>query len=147
MAVKLLILVIACGAIAAGSASLRTARRMSSYKTTRGTVLTREVTPVDGTLGREGRWGNGGAYQPKVTYTYLVDGVVYTCDRWSYVVDGLKRSVAEQLVTTVPDEVDVHYDPAAPQTAYLQLQSPRVGYGLIAGGMLGVLVAVVALLG
>lgn len=96
---------------------VRTARRISSFATTRGTVIDRELAAVPGAPGREGHWGKGGGYRPKVTYTYVVDGVAYTSDRWSYAIEGLKRSLAEQVIAAVPDEVDVHYDPTAPQSA------------------------------
>jgi len=117
---------------------------MRSYKTTRGTVISREFAamPLDT---REGRWGNGGGYRPKVTYTYTVDGVAYTSDRWSYQNTGLKHSRAEQLLRALPDEVDVHYDQRDPRQAYLQTNSPRVGYVLLVGGVLGVLASLAAL--
>jgi hypothetical protein len=60
---------------------------------------------------------------------------------------GLKRSVAEQRLAAIPDEVDVHYDPAAPQEAYLVKHSPAIGIALIAGGCVGALVGLVLALG
>ncbi|OBF12563.1 hypothetical protein A5730_03145 [Mycobacterium sp. ACS4054] len=146
MAVKILALIISCAAIAAGWAYVRTARRMSSFATTRGTVVRREVTAVPVLSGREGRWGKGGGYQPTVTYTYVVDGVAYTSDRWGYATQGLKRSQAEQALAAVPDEVDVHYDPSAPHVAYLHTHTSRIGYALIAGGAVGVVLALASLL-
>jgi hypothetical protein len=147
VAVKILVLVISCAAIAAGWTYVRTARRMSSFATTRGKVIDRELVAVPGASSREGRWGKGGGYRPKVTYAYVVEGVAYTSDRWSYAIEGLKRSVAEEALAALPDEVDVHYDPTAPQAAYLQTHTPRTGYALVAGGVLGVLVALASLLG
>ncbi len=122
------------------------ARRMSSFATTRGTVVGREVTAVPAVAGREGRWGKGGGYQPKVTYTYVVDGVAYTSDRWGYATQGLKRSEAEQELAAVHDEVEVHYDPSAPHVAYLHTNTSRIGYALIAGGAVGVVLALATLL-
>jgi hypothetical protein len=83
---------------------------------------------------------------PKVTYDYTVNGVSYTSDRSSYALRGLKRSIAEQELAAIPDEVDVYYDPAAPQEAYLETHTPRIGRFLLAGGAAGVLVALVGLL-
>lgn len=120
---------------------------MRSFNTTRGTVVSREVVPLTASLGREGRWGNGGNYQPKVTYTYTVDGVAYRSDRWTYSTEGQKRSVAERTLATVPDDVTVHYDPADPAQAYLQTNSPTIGYALLAGGAVVMLVALAALFG
>ena len=146
MAVKILALIISCAALAAGWAYVRMARRMSSFATTRGTVISRGVAAAPVVSG-QGRWGKGGGYQPKVTYTYVVDGVAYTSDRWGYAAQGLKRSVAEQALAAVPDDVDVHYDPASPQVAYLHTHTSRIGYVLAAGGAVGALLALASLLG
>jgi len=120
---------------------------MRSFETTRGTVTGREVGLSPGATKREALWGKGGSYRPVVTYTYVVDGVTYTSDRWRYVTEGLKRRVAEEVIAAVPDVVDVHYDPAAPQQAYLHLHQPRIGYVLIVGGVIGALAGIAVLLG
>lgn len=119
---------------------------MASFVTTRGKVLDRELAAMPG-VSREGRWGKGGGYVPKVTYAYVVDGVTYTSDRWGYAMEGLKRSLAEQTLAAVPDEVDVYYDAQSPQEAYLHTNTPHLGYALLAGGAIGLLVAVAALFG
>jgi hypothetical protein len=139
------LLVISLGAIAAGRGHVRTARRMRSFATTRGRVVAREIAVITG-LNREGRWGQGGNYRPKVTYEYTVGGVAYTSDRTSYVLRGLRRSLAEQQLAAIPDEVEVHYDPAAPQEAFLETHTPRLGRMLIAGGAAGALFALLVIL-
>jgi hypothetical protein len=140
------VLVISLGAILAGRGYVRTARKMQSFATTRGHVTAREVVMIAG-LGREGRWGQGGNYRPKVTYDYTVDGVAYTSDRTSYANRGLRRSLAEQQLAAIPDEVDVYYDPAAPQEAYLEKHTPTLGRYLLAGGGVGMLFGLILLLG
>jgi hypothetical protein len=118
---------------------------MRSFQTTRGTVVKRELATVSsGTV--EGRWGKGGGYRPQVTYTYTVDGVDYSSDRMSHSHRGLKHSLAEQELAAIPDEVQVYYDLAAPQEAYLQTHGPKLGSVLVAGGAVGALAALVALL-
>jgi Protein of unknown function (DUF3592) len=139
------IFVISLGAILAGRGYVRTAQRMRSFATTRGRVTSREVVTIAG-LNREGRWGQGGKYRPKVTYDYIVDGVAYTSDRTSYAHRGLRRSLAEQQLAAIPDEVDVYYDPAAPDQAYLEKHTPTLGRYLLAGGGIGVLFALILLL-
>jgi hypothetical protein len=139
------ILVLSCGAIVAGWGYVRTARRMRSFATVRGTVLAKEVAPLPGGS-REGRWGKGGGSMPRVTYSYTVDGVAYTSDKWSYAMRGYKRSLVEQQLAELPDEVDVHYSPVAPTEAYLETHSPALGRVLVGGGLLGVLVGIIALL-
>ena len=146
MAAEILIVVISCGAIAAGWGYVRTARRTRSFLTTSGKVVGREIAATPGAVGREGRWGSGGGWQPKVTYTYVVDGMTHTSDRWSFATQGLKRSVAAQRLAAIADDVVVHYDPHSPADAYLQLHRPGLGYALVAAGAIGVVVAAVALL-
>jgi hypothetical protein len=118
---------------------------MRSFQTTRGRVVAREVAAVPGG-NREGRWGKGGGYRPKVTYAYTVDGVSYTSDRSTYAFRGLKKSIAEQELAAIPNELDVYYDPAAPQEAYLELHTPRIGRILLVGGSVGLMAALVSLL-
>src|SRR5262245_18965872 len=119
---------------------------MRSYATTRGRVTSREVVMMAG-LSREGKWGQGGNYRPKVTYDYTVDGVTYTSDRTSYAHRGLRHSLAEQQLAAIPDEVDVYYDPSAPKEAYLETHSPALGRYLLVGGGIGVLFALILALG
>jgi hypothetical protein len=145
MAAGIAILVISLGAIAAGWGYVRTARRMRSFAVARGTVLSRDVAAIPGGT-REGRYGKGGGYQPHVTYAYEVGGASFTGDTWSYAMQGLKKELAQQQADAVGDTVDVHYDPAKPQESYLHLNSPSLGYWLVGGGVLGVLIGLVALL-
>jgi len=147
VAAGIFLLVLAAGAIAAGWGYVRTARRMRGFATTRGTVTARGVKTAPGGDTREGRYGKGGGYQPHVTYDYAVGGVAYTSDRWSYATRGLRRSLAEETAAAVPDEVDVFYDPADPREAYLHTHVPRIGYWLVALGVVLALIGLVALLG
>ena len=140
MASAIAILVLSCGAIAAGWGYVRTARRMRAFQTTSGTVIARELATLSGGH-REGKWGKGGNYRPKVTYTYAVDGVSYTSDRSTYAHRGFRRSVAEQQLAAIPDEVVVHYDPETPAEAFLERHTPVIGYVLLAAGAFGALCA------
>jgi hypothetical protein len=147
MAGPIALLIISCGAIVAGWGYVRTARRMRGYETTRGTVVAREIAVLPSTTGdTEGRWGKGGGYWPRATYTYTVAGVAHRSDRRGYAYRGLKKSVAEEQLAAIPEEVDVYFDPAKPEEAYLERHSPALGNLLVAGGGFGVLVALVLLL-
>jgi hypothetical protein len=136
------LLVLSAGAIAAGAGYIRTSDRMRSFAVTRGTVIARDVQIIS-TLGGPpaARWGKGGGYAPKVTYTYEVGGVAFTSDRWTYAQRGLRESLARQQADDLPDEVDVHYDPANPREAYLETHSPKLGRWLVVGGIAGLLLA------
>ena len=140
------VLVISIGAIAAGSGYIKTANRMRSFATARGTVLKREVGTVPSGDRTEGRWGKGGGAVPKVTYRYAVEGVEYTNDRWSYAWRGMKRSLVEEQLKTIPDEVPVYYDPAKPAESYLELHRPNTGVYLVGGGIAGVVLSLLILL-
>jgi hypothetical protein len=140
------LLVISLGALLAGRGYIKTARRMRLYRTTRGRVVGRELATVGGDT-REGRWGQGGGYRPKVTYEYTVDGVGHTSDRTSYAHRGFKKAIAEQQLAAIPDDVDVYYDPDSPEVAYLTKHNPRMGYWFLTGGTLGVLIALVVAFG
>ena len=140
------LLVISIGAIAAGHGYVKTARRMRSFATARGTVLKREVGTVPSGDRTEGRWGKGGGAVPKVTYRYTVDGVEYTNDRWSYAWRGMKRSLIEAQLKTIPDEVPVYYAPESPKESYLELHTPGTGRYLIGGGIAGVVFALLVVL-
>jgi hypothetical protein len=146
MLAALFVLVIALGALAAGVGYVRAAHRMRGFKTTKGTVIGREVVAIPPFDRREGRWGRGGGYSPKFTYTYEVGGKGYTGEKLGYATSGLKRSIAEQEAEAMPEQVDVHYSPADPTEAYLRTNSATVGWFLTALGVvlgLGALVALV----
>jgi Protein of unknown function (DUF3592) len=145
MAGSIFMLVISLGMIVAGWGYVRMSRRMRTFQTTRGRVVGRELATV-GADTREARWGSGGGYRPKVTYTYTVAGVEYTSDKSTYAHRGLKKRLAEQQLAAIPDEVDVHYDPASPATAFLEKHNPRLGYWLVGFGILFALIALISMI-
>src|SRR3954453_8697568 len=144
----LFVLLIAAGAIAAGVGYVRAAHRMRGFQTTRGHIRSREVIQIAPlTRGGEGRFGKGGNHTPKFTYAYEVAGTSYTGDKLGYATRGFKESIAEQKAAAMPDEVDVHYNPADPAEAYLETNSAALGWGLIVLGVvlsLGALIALAA---
>jgi hypothetical protein len=140
MAAAIALLVISLGAILAGQGYVKNGRRMRGYATTRGRVVGRELARI-AAAGPEGRFGQGGPYWAKATYVFTVDGVEHTSDKTSYAHRGLKKALAEQRLAAIPDEVDVHYDPASPDDAYLEKHTPGMGYWFLAGGGVGVLIA------
>ena len=134
---------ISLGMIVAGRGYIQLAKRMRGFRTTRARILARKLSIVSQTT--EGHWGKGGGYQPTPTYEYVVDGVTYTSDKASYALKGRKQSVAEADLAAIPDEIDVHYDPASPDVVYRELHTPRLGYWLIGGGIIGVLIGLIML--
>jgi len=137
------LIVISLGAILAGRGYIRVAKRMRGYATTRGRVLKRELGRTSG--GPEGRFGKGGNYRPGVTYAYVVDGVERTSDKLSYAHRGLRESVALEQLRAIPDDVEVFYDPADPDQAYLEKHTPRIGYWFVGFGTIGALLGLIML--
>jgi hypothetical protein len=147
MAEGIFALVIFGGMLVAGVSYIRTAHRMRTFATTRGRIVGREVVDDINFDNQEAVFGDGGGFTPKYTYTYAVGATTYTGDKLGYATRGYRKRLVEQKLAAMPDEVDVHYDPANPRDAYLELNTPTMGWWFIAGGTLGVLVVVVALLG
>lgn len=134
-------LLIALGAIVAGAGYVQQAQAMRGFQSTPGKVIKREIAPIPGG-GREGALGEGGGLMPKVTYRYSVGEKELTNDRLAYAYRGLKRSVAEQKLAAIPDQVTVWYDPNNPQNAYLERHTPTLGWALITGGAIVVIAAI-----
>ena len=83
-------------------------------------------------------------YYPHVKYTYRVDGKDYTADQVYQRgrVDGTQANI-QKLVDSLPDPVPVHYDPAAPSTAFL-IPNPSWTYAIvIAFGVLALIVGLI----
>lgn len=142
----LFLLVLAIGAIAAGVGYVRKAAAMSRFRGVRGQVISREVVPTPGGT-REGRFGDGGGFMAKVTYRYVVDGQEHVGDRMGYAFRGLRRSLAEQRLAAIPDEVHVWVNPEDPKDAYLERHTPTIGYFFLVGGGLAGLASVAWILG
>jgi hypothetical protein len=91
--------------------------------------------------------GQGRSSPTESHLTYSVGGVAYTSDRWSYVTHGFKRHVVQGMLDALPREVEVHYNPADPQEAYLHTNRTIFGYVMIAFGTVGVLISAALLFG
>jgi hypothetical protein len=96
---------------------LRLRRRVNAWPTVRGRVTERKsIQPTD--RGRTSvpafRWS------PEVRFIYRVGGADYIGDKiwlpWSWT---SAREKADAFLATIPDEVDVRYDPADAKTSCL----------------------------
>ena len=96
---------------------VRLRRRVSAWPVVRGRITERKaIQPTD-----RGRMSTPGfRWSPEVRFDYRVGGADYVGDKiwlpWSWT---NTREKAERFLTTIPDEVDVRYDPADPQTSCL----------------------------
>jgi hypothetical protein len=141
-------LVISLGAFLAGRGYIQAARRMQSFETTRGTVVERSLGRMSNFGGSmaDPKFGKGGSYTVEVAYTYEVAGTSYRSDKLSYAQQGWRKSIAEQKLAAIPDQVEVHYNPAQPQEAYLKMHRPTGGYFLVGGGVVGMLLGLLFVL-
>jgi hypothetical protein len=146
MAAKLFALFLGAAFVYAGNLYVALARRMRSYRSVPGKVIAREVTIVPTGDTREGVWGEGGGYTPKVTYRYFVDGVEFESSKIGFSVGGYKRVIAERKLAEIPDQVVVWYDPSKPSEGYLKKHGPAAGYAIAAFGVVLMLGALIALL-
>lgn len=96
------------------------------YGRTEGTVLLSEVESHPDS--------DGTTYSPHVRYTYQVDGVQYTADRYDFMGGSsgdssyAHRVVAENLLKS---KVTVYYDPDRPAQAVLRLDVPNMSYFML----------------
>ncbi len=135
MVTQLFALVLGLGISYAGYSYSALARRMRSYKSVPGTVVSREVTTAPGGDTTTGHWGEGGGYTPRVTYTYVVDGTEFRANQLARGVRGYKRAIAERKLGEIPDQVTVWYDPTQPSDAYLHKHGTGFGYAILALGV------------
>lgn len=132
-------LAIAAGAFYAAVTTFRLRRRVRRWPSVPGRVTARTtIQPTN-----RGRTSPSGfRWAPDVRYTYSVDGVEYSGDKttlpWS--ATGSKKR-AEKVLSRIPDETNVLYDPADPKTSCLY--APRAVNVLIwtTGGLFVLLVA------
>lgn len=88
------------------------------WATTEGTIIERELTPINYTAGGE----RIVYYEPQVRYEYTVDGVRYECSRTAQqALRFQNRRMAESLLNIYDtgQTVTVIYNPLAPREAYL----------------------------
>jgi hypothetical protein len=115
-AIFLIILTLAGAFAARGMLRVRSA--VSRWPKTQGRVLEREVVPATASKTGPGfyRW------QPRVKYTYTVDGVAYTSERIRYPQPPVhSKQSSQRFLDAIPPEVTVLYDPAKPADSWLFL--------------------------
>ena len=115
---------------------LRLRQRVLGWPTVRGRVTARTaIQPTD-----RGRMSSPAfRWAPDVRFCYRVNGTDYDGDKtflpWSWTNSKVK---VDAFLATIPDEVDVRYDPADPKTSCLfpPANSNALIYGLTGIGVL-----------
>ena len=140
MLIGLLYLAAAALALAMGRYLHREIREKRLWPTVPGKLVERGLGPKMQTQGP-------GMYLPHVKYHYVINQTEYVGDQCYLVrgTGGLDRQILK-LVSSLPESVPVHYNPADPGQSYL-LVNPRSTYWLLMGmGLLATLVGLVKLL-
>ncbi|HET9622861.1 MAG TPA: DUF3592 domain-containing protein [Kofleriaceae bacterium] len=140
--VAIVILVIGAAAIFAGASMWSASRKARGWPVAAGTITERAVGPSTTTgASRPGRY-----VEPKVTYTYTVDGKPYTGHRIALTTNAYDEAQAKKIVDALPDRVDVHYNPADPSDAVLQTSSIGLAMLALAAGVIGIVAGAAMLL-
>jgi Protein of unknown function (DUF3592) len=114
--VVIALFVIGAAAIIAGTIQLLAALRMRRWPVARGRIEERSVGPSTTTgASRPGRY-----FEPRVRYSYSVEGKTYAGHRISPATAAYDEGHARRVVDKLPDDVDVRYNPRDPADAYLR---------------------------
>lgn len=127
----------------AGVTLLTTSLKVRGWPVTPGKLIERGVGPSTTTgASRAGRY-----FEPKVKYTYSVDGRGFTGERLGPATAAYGEEQARKLVQELPEQVQVHYNPQNPAEAFIQATSFLPAVLALAGGVCSLLVGVGLLLG
>lgn len=113
-----------------GARTITLARGAADWPTTPALILSSRVVEHK---------GRGTNYSPEVSYSYSVNGVEHRGSRITFMDYGADREWAASVSAQFPEasSAPVHYDPAAPEQAVLQIDDhwymwASVGMGLTA---------------
>ena len=134
--VAVFVLVIGVAAIVAGFTVRSASSAARGWPVATGKITERTTGPsTTSGASRPGRY-----FEPRVTYTYTVDGKPYQGHRIGLTTDGYDQDKAQRVADDLPASVDVHYNPRDPSDALLQPGSTSSGILLLILGALGLLV-------
>lgn len=136
------LLVLGTVGLFAGVSLLRTSMKVGGWPVVEGRLTEKGIGPSTTTgASRAGRY-----FEPKIKYTYTVDGKGYTGDRLGPAVAAYGEAQAKALVAELPEQVQVHYNPQNPAEAFLQATSYLPAILALLGGLGSLLVGAVLLL-
>ena len=116
------LLVIGAAAAVGGVLMLSRSLKVRGWPTVPGKIFEKTVGSSTTTgASRPGRY-----FEPRVKYSYSVDGKTYTGERIGPATAAYDENKARRIIDELPEAVAVYYNPRDPADAYLQPAS----YGL-----------------
>src|SRR5262245_32799158 len=111
--------VIGLAGVIGGMIQLAMGSKVRGWPVAHGRIEERSVGPSTTTgASRPGRY-----FEPRVAYSYTVEGKTYTGHRISPAKAAYDETAARRVVDKLPDAVDVRYNPRDPADAYLKATS------------------------
>jgi len=125
------------------------AKASMSWRETKGTVIKSEVAVEESVFGSDDDQGQSQPmYSAEITYTYLINDVLYTSDRISFAGKSSysKPEKVEMFIAKYPDGsgVSVFYNPNEPKEAVLE-RSAEGSVVLLVAGIVFIVVGLISL--
>jgi hypothetical protein len=122
-------------AIAAGAKMAVGGATVRGWPVVTGRLIERGVGPsTTSGASRPGRY-----FEPRAKFSYTVAGKTYEGTRISPVIAAYDESTAKKKAAALPEQPEVHYNPAAPADSYLETTSIGVAIVAILFGLLALL--------
>ena len=134
--VAIAVLVISVAALVAGVTMISASRVARGWPVVTGKITERTVGPsTTSGASRPGRY-----FEPRVTYSYTVDGKPYSGHRIALTTNAYDEDKARSVANELPESVEVHYNPRDPSDAVLQPSSIGLSIFILIVGVIGVLI-------
>ena len=134
--VAIAVLVISVAGLVAGVTMMSASRAARGWPVVTGKITERTVGPsITSGASRPGRY-----FEPRVTYSYTVDGKAYTGHRIAMTTNAYDEDKARSVARELPDSVEVHYNPRDPGDAVLQPSAIGMSIFILLVGVIGLLV-------
>jgi hypothetical protein len=136
MVIAIFLLVIGIAGLYAGITALSASSKFRGWPVASGRVTEKTIGPSTTTgASRPGRY-----FEPRVTYSYTVDGKSFTGHRIGVTTNAYDEDTARKTANDFPESVEVHYNPKDPSDALLQPSATGIAIIMLAAGILAALI-------
>jgi hypothetical protein len=134
--VAIVILVISIAAVVTGISMMSASGAARGWPVVTGKIVERGVGPATTSgASRAGRY-----VEPRVTYTYTVEGKQLRGHRIALTTNAYDEDQARRVANELPDSVEVHYNPRDPSDAVLQPSAIGLSLFILIVGAIGLLI-------